>query len=126
MCEDLATLHPCTSLYYNVNCLMSKITAIVSLSSFMLFKEIGMCERFIFDMNLVFIYKMSSFRCMKGTRTKEGFPHCLHPLGLSCLRFVEYDEYWIECRFLLILYIYKVSLNNVTGNYSYPWLFSLV
>jgi hypothetical protein len=87
MCEDLATLHTCTGLCYNVNCVMSKITAkgegiptsltlIVFLRSFMLFKETGMCECFvIFDMTLVFIYTMNSFRCMKGTRTKEGFPH---------------------------------------------------
>jgi hypothetical protein len=39
----------------------------------------------IFGMTLVFIYTMSSFRYMKGTRTKEGFPYCLYPLGLSCL-----------------------------------------
>jgi hypothetical protein len=91
MCEGLAAL------CYNVNCVMSEITAkgegipsfltlIVFLSSFLLFKETGMCEHFIiFDMTPVFIYTMSSFRCMKGTRTKEGFPHCLHPLGFSYL-----------------------------------------
>jgi hypothetical protein len=62
------------------------LTLIVFLSSFMLLKETRMCEHFIiFDMTLVFIDIISSFRCMKGTRTKEGFPHCLYTLGLSCL-----------------------------------------
>jgi hypothetical protein len=62
------------------------LTLTVFLSSFILFKKTGICECFImFDMTLVFTYIMSSFRCMKGTRTKEGFPHCLQPLGLSCL-----------------------------------------
>jgi hypothetical protein len=97
MCEGLVTLHTCTALCYNVNCVISKkttgkcegipplLTLIVFLSSFMIF-ETGICECFIiFGMTLVFIYTMSSFRCMRGTRTKGGFPHCLHLLALSCL-----------------------------------------
>jgi hypothetical protein len=97
MCEDLVTLHTCKALCYNVNCVISKnitgkgegtlplLTLIAFLSSFMIFKT-WICECFIiFGMTLVFIYTMSSFRCMNSTRTKEGFPHCLYPLGLSCL-----------------------------------------
>jgi hypothetical protein len=42
----------------------------------------------IFDMTPLFIYTMISFRCMKDIRTKEGFPHCLHPLGFYCLHFL--------------------------------------
>jgi hypothetical protein len=97
MCEVLAILHTCIAVSYNVNCVIAKkitgkgesilplLTLIVFLSSFMIFKT-WICECFIiFGMTLVFIYTMSSFRCMNSTRTKEDFPHCLYPLGLSCL-----------------------------------------
>jgi hypothetical protein len=56
------------------------------LSSFMSFKKTGICDCFTtFATTLVFIYFMSSFSCMKGARTKEGFPHCSRPLGSSCV-----------------------------------------
>jgi hypothetical protein len=96
MCEGLAILYTCIALGYNVNCVISKkitgkgesilplLTLIVFLSSFMIFKT-WTCECFvIFGMTLVFIYTMSSFRCMKCTRTRKAFHiayiHCVCPV----------------------------------------------
>jgi hypothetical protein len=61
-----------------------------TLLTLIVLKKTGMFEHFIiFDMTQLFIYTKISFRCMKGTRTKEGFPHFLHPLGLPCLHFFD-------------------------------------
>jgi hypothetical protein len=60
------------------------LTLIWFLSSFMYFKKTEICECFtIFPTSLMFIYTINSFRCLKVTRTNEGFPHCLHPLDFS-------------------------------------------
>jgi hypothetical protein len=78
MCEGLVRLHTCIALGYNVNCIISKITGkgegIPPLLTLIVFSEFihdfqdRICECFItFGMILVFIYTMSSFRCMKDT-----------------------------------------------------------
>jgi hypothetical protein len=135
----LARLCTCTALKSNVNCVISKeiivkgeriptlFTLIKFLMSFMSFKKTDICECFsTFVMSLVFIYIISSFRFKKGTRTKEGFPHYLLPLGLfwvSFLMSMKDTRRSVGCFSFLALIVSlqsEFTFVNVTGNCSYP------
>jgi hypothetical protein len=106
--------------------ILALLTLIVLLGSFILFKQTEKCECFIiFDMSLVFIHIMNSFRSMKGTRPKEAFPHCLNPLGLWLHSLMSMKNTGLSLGCLSFL-TFIVSLQsqfaivNVTGNCSYP------